>query len=176
MHGKSKKHKESENRCACPKHWSTKTADHFSILINNLDENSELLGDMNIRRTKCMASISNVIAPSLLKDLTTYIGLMEINTGNAATLVDILKTQFIKYFLPLENLIGIGGDRTKVMVGQNNSVSTILKNTSNQELVTFKCVCHSLQLASEHAFKLLPTYSDFHVRESHNSFSLSSKC
>ncbi|KAK0180572.1 hypothetical protein PV327_002939 [Microctonus hyperodae] len=152
-------------------HCSTKTADHLSILINNLDKNSELLSDVKIRRTKCTALILNVIAPSLLEDLITDIGnekYLLIIDENAATLVEILKTQLIKDLLPLENLIGIGVDGADVMVGQNNSVSTILKNTCNQKLVTVKCVCHSLDLAAEHAFKLLPKHLDFLIRESHN--------
>ena len=245
LHGKSKKHQETVKRCnARPskkiteyakkdnisderktaelsiaafiaEHCSTKTADHLSVLINNLDKKSELLNGVKIHRTKCTALILNVIAPCLLEDLITDIGnekyslvvdestavdctkmmcvmikyfsksekkinlrfyrLLEIEAGDAATLAGTLQTQLTSDNLPLKNLIGIGVDGANVMVGQHNSFSTILRATTNNELVTIKCVCHSLHLVAEHSFKLLPKHLDFLIKESHNWFSLSSK-
>ena len=42
-------------------------------------------------------------------------------------------------------------------------------------IVAFKCVCHSLQLAASKAAAVLPSHIDFLIRESYNWFSHSSK-
>lgn len=102
---------------------------------------------------KMMCLMIKYFSKSSQKIKLTFYRLLEIDAGHAATIAGIFKTQLMKDILPLENLIGIGVDGANVMVGQNNSVSTISKNTTDPELVTIKCVCHSLHLAAEHAFK-----------------------
>lgn len=61
-----------------------------------------------------------------------------------------------------------------VNVGVNHSVSTILR-TENPDLVTVRCICHSLHLAAEEACNVLPRNLDFMVRETYNWFCHSTK-
>ena len=74
----------------------------------------------------------------------------------------------------LEKLIGIGVDGCSTMVGIHHSVSTYFKDLI-PEIVMFKCVCHSLQLAASKAAEAMPAHIDFMVRESYNWFSHSTK-
>ena len=60
------------------------------------------------------------------------------------------------------------------MVGAHHSVSTFFKQLV-PNIVVFKCVCHSLQLAASKVAAVLPSYIDFLIRESYNWFSHSSK-
>eukprot|EP00795_Rhopilema_esculentum_P009772 gene9772-18305_t len=76
--------------------------------------------------------------------------------------------------LSLANLIGIGVDGCSTMVGVHHSLSTYFKNLV-PEIVMFKCVCHSLQLAASKAAEVMPAHIDFMVRESYNWFSHSTK-
>lgn len=108
------------------------------------------------------------------KIITTFYRLLEIDAGDANTLalsiINSLKNDNIK----TENLIGIGVDGANVMVGENHSLFTILKSL-NKDLILIKCICHSLHLAAEHSFRVLPRNLDFIIKECHNWFSSSSK-
>lgn len=55
--------------------------------------------------------------------------------------------------LDLKHLIGIGTDNANVMIGSKKSVYFELKKEA-PGLVLIKCVCHSVQLAVNHACKL----------------------
>ena len=79
-----------------------------------------------------------------------------------------------KYKLSLKKLIGIGVDGCSTMVGTNHSVSTYFKKIV-PDIVMFKCICHSLQLAASKASSVLPAHIDFLVRESYNWFAHSTK-
>ena len=60
------------------------------------------------------------------------------------------------------------------MVGAHHSVSTFFKQLV-PNIVVFKCVCHSLQLAASKVAAVLPSHIDFLIRESYNWFSHSSE-
>lgn len=124
---------------------------------------------------KMMCLMIRYFSKSRQKIVTLFYRLIEIEAGDAATLVEALQKHLNKDGLPLKNLIGIGVDGANVMVGKNNSVSTMLRSMTNENFVTIKCVCHSLHLAAEHAFKILPKHLDFLIKETHNWFSCSSK-
>lgn len=141
-------------------------AEKYSLII---DESTA------IDCAKMMCIMIKYFSISRQKIVTTFYRLIEIDAGDALTLTETIRNQLINDNLPIENLIGIGVDGANVMVGQNNSVSTILKAMTTQDLIIIKCVCHSLHLAVEHSFKLLPKHLDFLIKESHNWFSCSSK-
>ncbi|CAL1674544.1 unnamed protein product [Lasius platythorax] len=50
-------------------HCSIKTVDHLSIMIKSLDEESRVLQDIKLHRTKCSALIKNVLSPCILEEL-----------------------------------------------------------------------------------------------------------
>lgn len=50
-------------------HCSIRTVDHLSIVIKGLDEESTILQDIKLHRTKCSALIKNVLSPCILEDL-----------------------------------------------------------------------------------------------------------
>lgn len=125
--------------------------------------------------TKMMCVIIKYVSRSKKKIITTFYRLLETDALDALTLTEKLRHQLIKDNLQIENLIGVGVDGANVMVGKHNSFSTQLKALTSQDLVVVKCICHSLHLAAEHSFKVLPKHLDFLIKESHNWFSCSSK-
>lgn len=76
--------------------------------------------------------------------------------------------------LTIQKLIGIGVDGCSTMVGVHHSLATYFRELV-PEIVIFKCVCHSLQLAASKAADTMPAHLDFMVRESYNWFSDSPK-
>lgn len=137
----------------------------YSLII---DENTA------IDCTKMMCVIIKYVSRSKKKIITTFYRLLETDAGDALTLTETWH-QLIKDNLQIENLIGVGVDGANVMLGKHNSFSTQLKALTSQDLVVVKCICHSLHLAAEHSFKVLPKHLDFLIKESHNWFSCSSK-
>ena len=103
----------------------------------------------------------------------SFYHLMPLSNTKAETIYSICTT-IREDGLSLKKLIGIGTDGANTMLGKNNSVATMLKK-DNDDLVVFKCVCHSLHLAASKASSTLPTVLDFMVRETHNWFSCSPK-
>ncbi len=76
--------------------------------------------------------------------------------------------------LSLNRLIGIGCDGANTMVGRNHSLATLLK-ANVQNLIVFRCVCHSLHLTASKAVDSLPVALEFLVHEPHSWFSRSPK-
>lgn len=77
--------------------------------------------------------------------------------------------------LPLKHLCGIGVDGANTMVGEHNSVFTLLRQEAGEHLILNKCICHSLHLAASHATETLPRNLDYLVRETCSWFSYSHK-
>ncbi|KAL0859016.1 hypothetical protein ABMA27_010870 [Loxostege sticticalis] len=138
---------------------------HFSVII---DETT------TIDTKKVMCLIIRFFSQKKQKIITQFYRLIEIEAADATSLADIFKAQLNADGLNIEKLVGIGVDGANVMVGEHHSFSSILKE-GNPELVTIKCVCHSLHLAAEYAFKTLPRFLDFLIKECHNWFSNSTK-
>lgn len=138
---------------------------HYSMII---DETTA------VDTKKIMCIIIRFFSEKQNKIVTQLYRLIEIEAGDATSLSTAFKTQLMADGLSLDKLLGIGVDGANVMVGEHHSFSSILKE-QNPELVTIKCICHSLHLAAEYAFKTLPRFLDFLIKESHNWFSNSSK-
>ncbi|CAH1972573.1 unnamed protein product [Acanthoscelides obtectus] len=169
LHGKSKKHQEAEKRSlAGPSKKITefmKKDSKYSLII---DESTA------VDSTKMLCVMIKYFSKKQTKIVTTFYKLIEIEKGDAITISAAVTKQLELDGLKLGNLIGIGVDGANVMVGAHNSVASFLK-AKNNELVIIKCVCHSLHLAAEYAFKLLPRHLDFIIKECHNWFSCSTK-
>eukprot|EP00794_Sanderia_malayensis_P012318 gene12318-13588_t len=88
--------------------------------------------------------------------------------------VDAIRRTLEESGLSLKKIIGIGVDGCSTMVGIHHSMSTYFKNLVS-EIVIFKCVCHSLQLAASKAADVMPDHLDFMVSESYNLFAHSTK-
>lgn len=138
---------------------------HYSVII---DETT------TIDTKKVMCMIIRFFSEKQNKIITQFYRLIEIESADATSLADVFKAQLTADGLDIYKLLGIGVDGANVMVGEHHSFSSILKE-GNPDLVTIKCVCHSLHLAAEYAFKTLPRFLDFLIKECHNWFSNSTK-
>ncbi|GBP33760.1 Target of rapamycin complex subunit lst8 [Eumeta japonica] len=76
--------------------------------------------------------------------------------------------------IPLTNLIGFAADGCSVMMGENNSVSSRLKEHC-PGIIIIKCVCHSAHLCASAACKELPRRCEDLAREIYSFFKSSSK-
>ncbi|CAH2004177.1 unnamed protein product [Acanthoscelides obtectus] len=169
LHGKSKKHQEAEKRSLT---GSSKKITEFM----KKDSKYSLIIDEStaVDSTKMLCVMIKYFSKKQTKIVTTFYKLIEIEKGDAITISAAVTKQLELDGLKLGNLIGIGVNGANVMVGAHNSVASFLK-AKNNELVIIKCVCHSLHLAAEYAFKLLPRHLDFIIKECHNWFSCSTK-
>ena len=69
---------------------------------------------------------------------------------------DILTLFFTEANIPYKkNLIGFAAHGANVMMGKNNSLSTLLKEEI-PSLFVMKCICHSFHLCSSYACQKLP--------------------
>lgn len=55
-------------------HSSIKAVDHLSLVIKQLDADSQVLQDIKLHRTKCSALIKNILSPCIAEDLLEDIG------------------------------------------------------------------------------------------------------
>ncbi|XP_018373139.1 PREDICTED: uncharacterized protein LOC108767660 [Trachymyrmex cornetzi] len=55
-------------------HSSIKAVDHLALMIKELDQNSEILRNVKLHRTKCSALIKNILSPCIVQDLLKDIG------------------------------------------------------------------------------------------------------
>lgn len=89
-------------------------------------------------------------------------------------LFNSLMKSFEKESVPLTNLIGFAADGCSVMMGENNSVASRLKE-SCPGIIIMKCVCHSVHLCASQACKELPRRCEDLAREIYGFFKCSSK-
>lgn len=105
--------------------------------------------------------------------VTSFLELAELTSCDAESIVQAIKTTFLKHNLSLNNLVGIGTDNASVMAGVNNGVYAKLKQEI-PGLVLIRCVCHSLQLAVSYATKQnLPRNLEYIIEETYTWFSKS---
>lgn len=117
----------------------------------------------------------NYFSTSQSKVVSTFLCLIKLDKSDAISITIALKDTLKVMKINHNNLIGIGTDNATVMVGSKRSVYQELKKDV-PSLVLIKCVCHSVQLAVNHACKLiLPGDLEFLIYETYNWFSKSSK-
>lgn len=85
-----------------------------------------------------------------------------------------IKNLFEEFEIPMENLIGFASDGCNVMFGKNNSVAQKLQEAC-PNIITLKCICHSMHLCASEACKRLPRRCEDLARDIYSFFKNSSK-
>lgn len=140
----------------------------YSLLI---DESTD------ISVTKYLGIVTMYFSLKQNKVVSAFLALRSLDSSDAVGIVTTLVNCLKDHNLDLQSLIGIGTDNAAVMTGSRNSVYMILKTQYNlPHLILIPCICHSLQLAVNHASEnTLPRNIEFLIRETHNWFSHSTK-
>lgn len=107
------------------------------------------------------------------KICVNFLDMVSISKGDAVTLFNCLKETLQSKRIPLENLIGFASDTTNVMVGEKNSVFSLLK-MEKPEVACVRCSCHMIHLASSKACLQLPRSVEDVIRNIGAHFSRSS--
>lgn len=95
-------------------------------------------------------------------------------SATAERLYDCVISSFDDEEIPSDNIIGFGSDGCNTMMGENNSVSSRLKNEFPGNTI-FKCLCHFLAICASEACKQLPRTAEDLARNIFQYFSSSSK-
>lgn len=98
-----------------------------------------------------------------------FLGLFPVLETNAQSLYETLERGLEDFGLKIEDCIGFASDGASVMVGNNNSVWTRIKEKA-PNCTQLKCICHSLALCIQHAFNKLPSNLGFLLKEIPNWF------
>jgi Domain of unknown function (DUF4371) len=102
--------------------------------------------------------------------VSALLGLVEVVSTTAEDLYQAVKLFLETNGLSLDRIVGLGTDGASNLCGVKNSLFTRLK-AHNPHLELVRCVCHSLHLCAQAAFKELPANLDFLLRESFSWFS-----
>ena len=100
--------------------------------------------------------------------------MVEVKDGTAKGIYSAVKQSFADLHVPMSNIIGYSSDTTNVMFGQFNSVAQLLKEEF-PDVITVKCSCHLIHLASSQAALKLPKGLEDLCRDIFSHFSRSSK-
>ncbi|XP_068205152.1 uncharacterized protein [Palaemon carinicauda] len=140
----------------------------YSLII---DESTD------ISVVKLLGVVIRYFSQKLQKIISTHLGLVEIESGTAASIVCAIKKLLEDVDLNPKKLLGVGVDNASVNTGLNNGVCELLKREFGlPKLFMIRCVCQSIQLAVSHSVaETLPRILDFLVKETYNWFGHSSK-
>lgn len=137
---------------------------HFSLLI---DESTDITG------TKHLAIVCRFVESGIVHD--KFLELLPIPDATALKIYEVIVKFFTTHSIDYKkNLIGFGADGANTMMGERNSVQTLLKGDV-PHLVVVRCVCHSLALCANHACSKLPSVIEELVRDIHTYFQHSFK-
>ncbi len=81
---------------------------------------------------------------------------------------------FVQNGVPMENIVGFASDGCNTMFGQNNSVTSRLRENL-PGIILQKCICHSLHLCASEACKVLPRILEDLTRDIYSYFKSSCK-
>lgn len=103
---------------------------------------------------KLLGVVIRYYSGSIRKVLSTFLGLLAIESGTAMSMMNAVKDLLLSVKLNPLNLIGVGVDNANVNTGTVGGLYELLKKEfSLHHLVMVRCVCHSLQLAVSSASK-----------------------
>lgn len=105
--------------------------------------------------------------------ITRFFDFIEMDAGKAEDLYKALKETIMQKNIPFSNLVGFSSDTTNVMVGEHNSVFSLLKK-DNPNIVCIKCSCHMVHLAASKACLKLPRSVEDLLRNLGSHFNRSS--
>lgn len=129
----------------------------FSILA---DESTD------ISSSKLLSIVVRVSVNFKINDF--FWDLIEIEKADAETLYKTIVKSFSDRGIDIKNnLVGYGADGANVMMGNKNSVATLLTRDCPR-LFVLKCVCHSFALCSSYACAKLPDIIEKMAREIYN--------
>lgn len=142
--------------------------ERFSLIIDESTDISDL---------KLLAVVIRYYSDIMKKIVSTYLVLVEIESGTAIAMVQAIKELLTELKLSPNNLIGVGVDNARVNTGATGGLCELLKKIfALSHLVMVRCVCHSVQLAVSSATRnTLPRNIEYLVKETYNWFSHSSK-
>lgn len=103
-----------------------------------------------------------------VKDM--FLTLVPLESATASSLYEHIKSVFRDADIPYkEHMIEFAADGANVMMGVNNSLSTLLKKDI-PNLFVIKCICHSFHLCDSYACKKLPRWVEDLARDTYNYF------
>ena len=120
---------------------------------------------------KHLAEAISYLAPTGV--ITYFFSLIPVTDTTAETLYTALNAKIMEYGLNMSDCIGIGVDGASVMVGNNNSVWTRVKEAL-PDCIQLRCICHSLALCIQTAFSELPLSLGFLLKSVPKWFAKSS--
>lgn len=124
----------------------------------------------DIRTKKQLAIVVRYFSRKLGRIVTTFIGIVELAAGTADAIFAAIKQFLQANNIPITDCVGLGTDTCNAMVGVNHSLYTNFREVC-PNIVLVKCVCHSIQLASCWALKVLPRNIEFLVSQTYCWFS-----
>ncbi|XP_064082008.1 uncharacterized protein LOC135198395 [Macrobrachium nipponense] len=136
----------------------------FALLV---DEST----DVSTEKQLCI--VVRYFSRAEMRIVTEFLGLFTVSEVTGEALFSTINRAVQNVGLQLSDCVGFGSDGASVMVGAHNSVWTRIKATA-PNCVQVKCVCHSLELCVQHAFKKLPCNLGFLLSEIPKWFSKSS--
>jgi len=85
---------------------------------------------------------------------TSFLGLVHVDSCDAASIVKSLIGYLMKKELKTELFYGFTSDGASVMLGCDNGVAAILKQEVNPLILNIHCVAHRIELAAIHSVKV----------------------
>ncbi|XP_046841016.1 uncharacterized protein LOC124435111 [Xenia sp. Carnegie-2017] len=101
---------------------------------------------------------------------TSFLGLLSIESGTAEAIFQAIIEFLRAKELDIKQCIGLATDGCNTMCGRNNSVITKFRELC-PNIIHIRCICHSIQLCSSHALKVMPRNVELMVSETYNWFS-----
>lgn len=119
----------------------------FSVII---DETTD------VSTSKCLCVIIRYFDFAISKVRDRFLTLIKLNSSDAKSIYNSIYKCFEELKIPIKNCVGFGSDNASVMVGRKGGVRALLLK-ENPYMFTMGCLCHSLNLCSSSAAKMIPT-------------------
>ncbi|XP_076049726.1 zinc finger protein 862-like [Oratosquilla oratoria] len=143
----------------------------FSVII--IDET------MDLSCTKTRAVLVRFFDSTNCKINTSFYTLFNLYSSSSVgstgqNLYDMLMESLDNCNIPRSNFIGFAADGASSIMGENNSLTSRLRENL-KGITIFRCICHSIHLAASEAAKVLPRKCEDLVRNIYSFFSHSAK-
>lgn len=135
----------------------------FAVIVDETTDRST---------TKQMTIICQYYENCHMKD--SFLDMVEVHDSSARGLFQSLKQCFSDHQIPLKNVVAFCSDTTNVMMGNNHSVATLLRDEL-PNIIIVKCSCHMIHLCASYACLKLPKSLEDLCRNIFTHFNLSSK-
>ncbi|XP_067295921.1 protein FAM200A-like [Pseudorasbora parva] len=119
---------------------------------------------------KQFAVVVRYCSTNLQRIVSSFAGIVHLDGGDAASLTEALLNFLQENKLCPKRCIGLATDGCNAMCGQHNSVVTKFRQ-HNPNFVFVKCACHSIQLCSSYAMRVLPRNVEYQISQTYAWFS-----